>query len=772
MSAPLAALEAQIAAFMRGEGGDFEALALAIYAAQLRENIDYRAFCEGHPAPRRWWEIPAAPVTLFRDLPLTSGDPGAAAVTFRTSGTTGPRGVVRLRDTALYDLGARLQAAAIAGPIPGWGSSLVPHAPDSSLGHMCLDLCPGLRSRFDLEAGARAVDVDGVLSDIHEAITAERPMFLPGTAFAFAALLGALEGRSAPFALPAGSVLMITGGFKGRVVQLGAEELRARLDALFPTCRRVEEYGMSELSSQLWAPRLRAPFVPPPWLGVQPVDPWTGAPAEAGLLRFVDLASLHTVVAIETRDLGRRLPDGRIELLGRLPGEQPRGCSLSVEEALGRAAASGLFAAATSTEATSSAPSSVEYGQAATPPAGPYQLPAEGGGARVHLHDTWSGDRFTVEDLRDRARFRLLHSHEAHAHGGAPAPPALSADDAPRVAAVLAGLARLRAEDPGPLSQGLSPAAAAAALAEAIGAITEAGLARELATEGERPKRVVIVVAYGVFTSPIEWTALLLAAGSAVHLKAPARDPALCAALCAALAAEGLPIAWSADRALPPADRVLAFGGDASVASVAAASGVPTVQHGHRISLGLTDGDPALAHAWAWDAAWYDTRGCLAPTALFCLGDPAPLLEALHEAMGLAALAMPRGAVDGGLGPEWRRRVGLAKRLGRALEGPEHAVLLLPAERFVPVALPRMIVVHAIPDGQTLDRLLRPWRAHLSTLVTDDWLRFWRDPAAWWSVYTAFPRLAHAGAAQRPPFPRRHDGLPMLGSLLMGGPTG
>jgi len=771
LGAEAAALEAQIAAFMRGEGGDFEALALALWALQVRENIDYQAFCRDLPAPERWWQIPAVPVTLFRDLPLTKGDPAAAAVTFRTSGTTGPRGVVRLRDTALYDLGARLQATAVAGPIPTWGSSLVPHAPDSSLGHMCLDLSPGLRPRFDLVEG---VDVDGVLADIEEATREGRPMFLPGTAFAFAALIGALSPEAPPFALPAGSVLMITGGFKGRVVQLGAEELRARLDALFPGCRRVEEYGMSELSSQLWAPELRAPFSPPPWLGVQPVDPWTGAPAEVGLLRFVDLASLHTVVAIETRDLGRRLPDGRVELLGRLPGEHPRGCSLSVEEALGRAAASALFtaAAAEGTEATSSAPFSVEYVQAATPPAGPYQLPAEGGGARVHLHDTWSGDRFTVEALRERARFRLGHSHEAHAHGGEPAPPPLSRADAPQVAAVLAGLARLRGEDAGPLSQGLSPAAAAAALAEAINAITEAGLARELATPGERPGRVVIVVAYGVFTSPIEWTALLLAAGCAVHLKAPARDPALCAALCAAFAAEGLPIAWSADRALPPAERVLAFGGDPSVASVAAASGVPTVQHGHRISLGLTDGDPGLAHAWAWDAAWYDTRGCLAPTALFCLGDPDPLVEALHEAMGVAALAMPRGVVDGGLGPEWRRRVGLAKRLGRALEGPEHAVLLLPADRFVPIALPRMIVVHAIPDGQALDRLLRPWRAHLSTLVTDDWLRFWRDPAAWWSVYTAFPRLAHAGGAQRPPFPRRHDGLPMLGSLLMGGPTG
>ena len=90
MGAEAAALEAQIAAFMRGEGGDFEALALALWALQVRENIDYQAFCRDLPAPERWWQIPAVPVTLFRDLPLTKGDPEAAAVTFRTSGTTGP----------------------------------------------------------------------------------------------------------------------------------------------------------------------------------------------------------------------------------------------------------------------------------------------------------------------------------------------------------------------------------------------------------------------------------------------------------------------------------------------------------------------------------------------------------------------------------------------------------------------------------------------------------------------------------------------------------
>ena len=87
------------------EGGDFEATALALFQHQRAQNRDYAAYADG-AQPSRWQDIPAVPVALFRDLSLTSFPAADATVTFRTSGTTGARGVVRLRDTELYDLGA------------------------------------------------------------------------------------------------------------------------------------------------------------------------------------------------------------------------------------------------------------------------------------------------------------------------------------------------------------------------------------------------------------------------------------------------------------------------------------------------------------------------------------------------------------------------------------------------------------------------------------------------------------------------------------------
>jgi hypothetical protein len=178
--AEIDALEVDLAAFISsalpvrgpGRGADFWALAQRLHAHHLTHNDDWRAMFGDIAPADRWEALPAAPVTLLRDLPLTAFDPAAAAVTFRTSGTTGPRGVVRLRDTRLYDLGARRQAAAVAGPIPRAGSSLVPHGPDSSLGHMCLDLAPGLRPRFTLDGG---VDIDGLRVEYPDGFGLARP---------------------------------------------------------------------------------------------------------------------------------------------------------------------------------------------------------------------------------------------------------------------------------------------------------------------------------------------------------------------------------------------------------------------------------------------------------------------------------------------------------------------------------------------------------------------------------------------------------------------
>jgi hypothetical protein len=323
-----AGVKEQIRTFIE-HGGDFEKLALDVYGWQRSHNDQYDRFC-GDIDVRSWQEIPAVPSTLFRDLALTCFPPEDAQVTFRTSGTTnGVRGCVRLQDTELYDLASRRHAEACIGPIPKHGVSFTPTAIDSSLGHMCSRFTPGMSNHFSANSG---VSVNEGWQAIQSASNDGHALFIPGTAFALADLMNDSE---ASCEVPPGSIVMVTGGFKGRTRQTTDKVLYSTLAHRLRGAQIVGEYGMSELSSQLWAVPAGSPYRPPPWMRVQAVDPWTGQPTTRGLLRFYDLANHQTVIAIETQDVGVVHSNGDVTLEGRLVGATPRGCSLSVEEANG-----------------------------------------------------------------------------------------------------------------------------------------------------------------------------------------------------------------------------------------------------------------------------------------------------------------------------------------------------------------------------------------------------------------------------------------------------
>ena len=322
-----AALESRILRFVDSSlaarpSEPFEALARDVFRWQA-SNDPVAASLSERPV-ERWSDIPAIPVALFKDYPIGTVRPGAESVAFRTSGTTGAgRGVHRLLSTALYDHGALAWARRC---IPGMPTAIVAlledpaTAPDSSLSHMVALFGPGT---WHVTGGV--LDRAGL-----DARATREPCFLATTAFALAEWL---DGGARPLA--AGSILMVTGGFKGRSHRLDGPALIAAARAALAPARIVLEYGMTELSSQLWAtPGL--PYAPPPWLRAVAVDPITGAPLAAGdrgQLRFYDLCNLDGAIGIETLDEGIVDGSGAVHLLGRLPHAPPRGCSLTVEEA-------------------------------------------------------------------------------------------------------------------------------------------------------------------------------------------------------------------------------------------------------------------------------------------------------------------------------------------------------------------------------------------------------------------------------------------------------
>ena len=159
------------------------------------------------------------------------------------------------------------------------------------------------------------------------------PVTLFGTAFAFVQLF---DGSRKNWRLPQGSVVVETGGFKGRTREVPRKELYGLFGSRLgvPLTHCFSEYGMSEMASQFYGQGLDPEKRGPHWVRTRTIDLETGddaPPGTSGLLRHYDLANFNSVMALQTQDLGTRSPGGFV-LHGRAPDAEVRGCSLTVEE--------------------------------------------------------------------------------------------------------------------------------------------------------------------------------------------------------------------------------------------------------------------------------------------------------------------------------------------------------------------------------------------------------------------------------------------------------
>ncbi len=157
-----------------------------------------------------------------------------------------------------------------------------------------------------------------------------QPVVLLAVTSALLRLIDA-DGALGRWPLPPESLIVDTGGCKGYRTPLARGEIIGRYrDAFAVTADQiVNEYGMTEMCSQLYA-RGERPLSAPPWVRTLVCDPLTGEeqpPGRPGVLRHVDLANVGSVIAIQTEDVGRAV-DGGIELIGRAAGAEARGCSL------------------------------------------------------------------------------------------------------------------------------------------------------------------------------------------------------------------------------------------------------------------------------------------------------------------------------------------------------------------------------------------------------------------------------------------------------------
>jgi len=356
------ALVDALLAFIAQDGcsdAEFDALALRLFAHQHAGNAAFRRFCQGRGVTPRtvksWRDIPAVPISAFKEATLSCAPADSAERVFMTSGTT--RGDVKGRHyhptIAVWDasFGGNFARRFMQGTPRLRMAILFPgeqEMPNSSLAHyLALALQEFGTPDSAYFVGLQGMDVDGLRAFLRAAEGSGEPCAVLGASYSFVHFLDALAAAGESFRLPAGSRILDTGGYKSQSRELPLEDFYAALAGGFGVARArcINMYGMTELSTQLYddgnavVPSVKSG---PHWIRSRIVDPLTGrdVPAgERGILVHCDLANFNSVTTILTEDVGVAAGKGFL-LLGRAEGAQAKGCSLAVQEFLQAAARS------------------------------------------------------------------------------------------------------------------------------------------------------------------------------------------------------------------------------------------------------------------------------------------------------------------------------------------------------------------------------------------------------------------------------------------------
>lgn len=326
----------------------FDALALRLFAWQRDRNECLarvaKAFVGDDPVGGAD-EVPAVPTDVFKVARVACFEGSREERVFETSGTTrDARGRHPFADTSLYARACVIPAAAWLLTARRYRCVFLAmseeDAPSSSLTFMLARFAErwdalGQRHFFVRDG---SLDAPAVREAVQRAAAEGAPVALLGTTFAFVHLADHLDAEGGSLPLPAGSVVMPTGGSKGRARELAETELRALLVRVLRVApaQIIAEYGMTELSSQAWevAPgRFRAP----PWMRVSVIDPNSlqrKAMGEVGVIRCHDLLNLGSSAAVLSSDLGVKHADGTFSVLGRASGATPRGCARAMDHLL------------------------------------------------------------------------------------------------------------------------------------------------------------------------------------------------------------------------------------------------------------------------------------------------------------------------------------------------------------------------------------------------------------------------------------------------------
>ena len=311
---------------------DFEQLTLEVFRFQFENNTIYRSFCDllniYHTDVKSIKEIPFLPIQFFKSHKVICNSFKEETI-FTSSGTTGQTTSKHyVSNLSLYkesflkgfeQFYGKIEDYTILALLPSYlereGSSLI---------YMVEELI--FKSNSE-KSGFYLNNLEDLRKVITEQENSNKKTLLIGVSFA---LLDLVENYQ--FQLK-NTIVMETGGMKGRRKELIRSELHELLKKGFGVNKIHSEYGMTELLSQAYS-KGNGIFKCPNWMRILTRDTEDALTIldspQTGGINVIDLANLYSCSFIATQDLGKVYPDNSFEILGRFDTSDIRGCNLMV----------------------------------------------------------------------------------------------------------------------------------------------------------------------------------------------------------------------------------------------------------------------------------------------------------------------------------------------------------------------------------------------------------------------------------------------------------
>jgi phenylacetate-coenzyme A ligase PaaK-like adenylate-forming protein len=310
----------------------FEKMALKVFRYQYENNSVYHAFCEHlkiePQAVKSLNQIPFLPIQFFKSHEVVSNANPIQQI-FTSSGTTGMITSKHLvTDISLYEESYRRAFSQFYGNIEDYTIlALLPSYLDregSSLIYMVKDL---IEMTNNPDSGFYLNQYDTLLEKLVTLDNSGKNIILIGVTYA---LLDLVEKQKLNLR---NTIIMETGGMKGKRREMIREELHGLLCEGFGVSAIHSEYGMTELLSQAYSLG-DGVFECPPWMHILIRDTEDALSyiedGKTGGINVIDLANINSCAFIATQDLGKKKPNNSFEVLGRFDHSDIRGCNLMV----------------------------------------------------------------------------------------------------------------------------------------------------------------------------------------------------------------------------------------------------------------------------------------------------------------------------------------------------------------------------------------------------------------------------------------------------------